>query len=135
MKYLTLKSLVLSTALGLAATPAVAKDFYKMSTLGPGSSPNLVMTTFANIVNQNQDALEIQVNATGAATKHALEVARGKVDLFMSSPSLHHLMASGKAMYKKIEDAPKLAKNIRSIFNFPIGLYHIVVNSLYIKLV
>ncbi|WP_341702147.1 TAXI family TRAP transporter solute-binding subunit [Ferrovibrio sp.] len=119
----------ISTAVlaGLSAGPAGAKDYYKLSTLGPGSSPYLVMSTFANIVNQAHPDMEVQVNATGAATAHALETARGKMDFFMSSPTVQGFMIEGTAMYAKITDAPELSKNLRSVFNFPLGYYHIVV--------
>jgi len=123
------KSLIATAAaagLLLAATGAGAKDFVKMSTLGPGSSPYLVMSTFANIVNQNMSDIEIQVNATGAAPKHAVQAAQGKIDMFMTAPIVHAFMKGQKAMFKK-KDAPELSKNLRTLFNFPIGVYHIVV--------
>lgn len=110
----------------LAQGPASAKQFYKMSTLGPGSSPYVVMTTFAKIANKYVPDQEIQVNATGVATRHALDAARGKLDLFMSAASVHHFMSKGIAMYAKVEEAPELSKNIRGVLNFPIGVYHIV---------
>ena len=115
-------------ALGISglALSAEAKDFYKMSTLGPGSTPYVVMTTFAKIANENVKDTEIQVNATGVATRHALDAARGKIDFFMSAESLNHFMKNGLAMYKKTKDAPKLFKNLRSMINFPIGSYHIM---------
>ncbi len=125
----TLKTLAGGLAvLGMAglATQAQAKDFYKMSTLGPGSTPYVVMSTFAKIVNTNVKDTEIQVNATGVATRHALDAARGKIDFFMSAESLNHFMKNGLAMYKKVKDAPKLFANLRSIVNFPIGSYHIM---------
>ncbi|HEX9811759.1 MAG TPA: TAXI family TRAP transporter solute-binding subunit [Burkholderiales bacterium] len=112
----------------LATQPAGATEYVKMSTLGPGSSPNLVMTTFATIVNQKSGgAIEVQVNATGAATKHAVEAAEGKIDLYMYSPLVHSFMTQKKAMYAKVENAPELAKKLRALFSFPIGLYHIAV--------
>jgi|TARA_B100000315_G_scaffold162388_1_gene150814 hypothetical protein len=111
----------------LGGTGATAKDFYKMSTLGPGSTPYVVMTAFAKVINQHVEGVEIQVNATGAATRHAVDAAKGKIDFFMSAPSVHHFMTKNLAMYKKMKDAPKLAKNLRAIFNFPIGVYHVVV--------
>ena len=65
-------ALAAGLAAGLAAQPAQAVEYVKMSTLGPGSSPNLVMTTFATIVNQKSGGdIEVQVNATGAATTAA----------------------------------------------------------------
>ena len=113
-------------AAGFAAQPVQAVEYVKMSTLGPGSSPNLVMTTFATIVNQKSGgAIEVQVNATGAATKHALEAAQGKIDLYMFSPLVHGFMTQQKAMYTKVPDAPALAQKIRVLFAFPIGVYHI----------
>lgn len=122
----------LAAAGALAATLAIApaadaKTFYKMSTLGPGSSPYLVMTTFANVINQRMADTEIQVNATGVATRHAIEAARGEIDIFMTAPILYDFLRDRKAMYKKVEDGPELVKNLRSIMAFPIGLYHIVV--------
>jgi len=120
----TLAVAVVATA--FAAQPAAAKDFVKMSTLGPGSSPNLVMTTFATIVNQKSGGeIEVQVNATGAATKHAVEAAQGKIDLYMFSPLVHSFMQGQKAMYKKMANAPALSQKLRGVFAFPIGVYHI----------
>lgn len=119
---------VAAVAAAFAVQPAAATEYVKMSTLGPGSSPNLVMTTFATIVNQKSGGkIEVQVNATGAATKHAVEAAQGKVDLYMYSPLVHSFMQGKKAMYAKMNDAPELAKKLRAIFSFPIGVYHIAV--------
>ncbi|MCP5367430.1 MAG: TAXI family TRAP transporter solute-binding subunit [Hyphomicrobiales bacterium] len=123
----TLLAAVLAAGLVAAGAAAQAKEFVKLSTLGPGSSPYLVMSTFANIVNQSVPDLEVQVNATGAATKHAVQAAEGKIDLFMSSPLVHTFMMGKKAMYQKMDNAPELAKNLRTLFNFPIGIYHFVV--------
>src|SRR3546814_6884328 len=49
------------------------------------------------------------------------------MDFFMSSPTVHAMMMEGKAMYAKIADAPELSKNLRSVFNFPLGYYHIII--------
>jgi uncharacterized protein len=86
----------------IASVPASAQEFYRLSTLGPGSSPYLVMSTFAQIVNQNLPGVEIQVNATGAATQHAIDAAKGETDFFMWSASVHALMQRGAAMYAQI---------------------------------
>lgn len=117
-------ALILAVSFGGGAG---AKEFYKLSTLGPGSSPFLVMSTFADIINKSDPDIEIQVNATGAATRHALEAGRGEIDFFMSAPSVHGLMQRGVAMYANVKDAPELSKKLRTIFNFPLGAYHIVV--------
>lgn len=103
---------------------ASAKETFRMSTLGPGTSPYMVMTTFANTVNKNSDDYSIIVNATGAATKHQLDTAKGKIEFYMSSPSIVHLMQNQKAMYKKIKNAKALSENLRAVLNFPMGVYH-----------
>ncbi|RVV98059.1 TAXI family TRAP transporter solute-binding subunit [Mesobaculum littorinae] len=113
-------------ACGLAIAPAAqAQEFYRMATLGPGSSPYLVMSTFAQVVNERLDDVEIQVSATGAATQHAMEAAMGQLDFFMWSASVHQLMQDGAAMYANIPQAAELSGNLRAVFAFPLGLYHI----------
>jgi uncharacterized protein len=125
------RSLLAGTAaaatLSLLPRTALAKELLRMSTLGPGTSPNLVMTTFANVINRESPDYEIQINATGAATRHVLEVAMGKTAFCMSSPALHALMSNQKAMFEKIDQAPELAKKLRTVLNFPMGVYHIAV--------
>ncbi|MEY8828294.1 TAXI family TRAP transporter solute-binding subunit [Sedimentitalea sp. XS_ASV28] len=128
---LSRRSILAGTAaaatLGMLPRAALAKELLRMSTLGPGTSPNLVMTTFANIINRELPDYEIQVNATGAATRHVLEVAMGKTAFCMSSPAIHALMTNQKAMYEKIDQAPELVKKLRTVLNFPMGVYHIAV--------
>lgn len=128
---LTRRSLLTTSAgaAALAVLPraAMAKDLLRMSTLGPGTSPNLVMTTFASIINQSLPDYEIQLNATGAATRHVMEVAMGRSDFCMSSPTIHALMRNKAAMFAKIDQAPELVEKLRTVLNFPMGVYHIAV--------
>lgn len=119
--------LILTGALILAmATTAQATEILKMATISPGSSAYLTMTTMATMINQAQNELEIKVDATGAATKHLIELAEGKIDLCMNSPVIYFLLKNKKAMYKKVENGPELAKNVRLLFWFPYGQYHFV---------
>lgn len=118
--------LLLALLLVLAALPASAQKFYKMSTLAPGSTPYVISTSLAQLAKKHV-GVEIQVNATGAATRHAVDAAKGNIDFFMSAPVVHHFMTKQLAMYKKMDEAPELAKNLRTLFNFPIGVYHMVV--------
>jgi len=112
-------------ALAFGASAAGAQEVMKMATISPGTSAYLTMTTMANVVNQGQDAYEIQVDATGAATKHIIEMAQGKLDMVMTSPAVYRFMKSGKAMYQKLKSAPELSKNVRLMFWFPYGTYHV----------
>jgi len=128
------KHLFAATAAAIALTmtvtaPAKAQDFYKLATLGPGSSPYLVMSTFAQLVGQKLPGVTIQVNATGAATQHMIEATKDELDFFMTSPTVFQAFKTKTAMYAKIEDAPERSKLIRNVLAFPIGSYHIITNA------
>jgi TRAP transporter TAXI family solute receptor len=102
---------------------AQAKDFYKMSTINL-PTPFALNATFAKIIMKYNKDIEIQVNATGAAPRHALDAANGKTDFFFSAPSLSFLMSKQKAMFAKVKNAPELSKNIRMIFQYRMGTYN-----------
>jgi uncharacterized protein len=113
-------------ALALASPGMAQENNLKMATIAPGSSAYLTMTTMATLVNQALDDVNIQVDATGAATKHMIEVAEGKLDMCMTSPTVYKFMKNGTIMYKELGNAPELAENLRLVFWFPLGQYHIV---------
>lgn len=119
-------SLCAGVLLSAGATQAQAKESFRMSTLGPGSSPYMVMTHFANTVNKELPEYSIVVNATGVAPKHALDTAKGRGEFFMMSPSIHNYMKSGGGMFGKIKSAQDLSQNLRAVFMFPMGLYQAV---------
>jgi TRAP transporter TAXI family solute receptor len=122
----------LAAVAGLAASlsgQASAQDFYKLATLGPGSSPYLVMSTFAQLVGQKLPGVTIQVNATGAATQHMIEATKDELDFFMTSPTVFEAFKTKTAMYAKIEDAPERSKLVRNVLAFPIGSYHVITNA------
>jgi len=127
MRKLTLAA---STALALVASPLLAEDqTLKMATIAPSLSAAITMATFANIVNDNVDGVEIEVSGGGAATLHMVEVARGNLDLSMTSPVVYNLMSGGKAMYAKTPEAPELAKNLNLLMWYPYGAYHFTVRA------
>lgn len=120
------KTIIAAAAICALSQSAAGQERLKMATIAPGSSAYLVMTTMASIVNRAQDELEISVDATGAATKHIVELAQGKLDLVMTSPTVFFLMSTGGAMYTNLEAAPELSKNVGLIFWFPYGAYHVL---------
>ena len=126
MKKHILKALLIATAVLVMAPLAPAGQTLKMATIAPGSSAYLTMTTMATMINQAQKEIEIKVDATGAATKHMIDLAEGKIDICMNSPVVYSLMKAKKAMYSKLENAPELAKNLNLLFWFPYGQYHVV---------
>lgn len=119
-----LKTLAMAAALAFGSG-AAAQDL-KMATIAPGTSAYLTMSTMATIVNQARDDINIRVDATGAATKHIIDMARGKLDMVMTSPTVYFLMKNKRAMYQKLDEAPELAKKARLIFWFPYGAYHVL---------
>jgi len=113
-------------ALGMATAAQAQEKNLKMATIAPGSSAYLTMTTMATMVNQALDDVNIQVDATGAATKHMIELAEGKLDLCMTSPTVYKFMREGTIMYSKLDNSAELAKNLKLVMWFPLGQYHIV---------
>lgn len=114
-------------ACATAQVPGAHADELKMATIAPGSSAYLTMSTMATLVNQEQDKHRITVDATGAATKHQIEMAEGKLDFAMSSPTIYDFMKNQTVMYKNLDKAPELSKNVSLVFWFPYGAYHVVV--------
>lgn len=116
-----------AAGLWLAAAGIAPAQELKLATIAPGSSAYLAMTTFATLVNQALDDVNISVDATGAATKHMIEVAEGKLDMSMTSPTVYNFMKSQTAMYREVGNARELAEKLRLIYWFPLGQYHVVV--------
>lgn len=125
-----MKHLIHGTALAVTlALPAAAQDTMRMATIAPSLGQAITMATFANIVNDNQDGVTIEVAGGGAATLHQLEVGRGNLEMAMTSPVIFNLMSAGKAMYKNEADAPEVSQNVQLLMWFPYGQYHFAVRG------
>ncbi len=119
-----------SAAALFVATSAHAEDVtLKMATIAPSLGQAITMATFANVVTDNVEGVSIEVSGGGAATLHMMEVARGNLDMSMTSPVVYNLMSAGKAMYAKEAEAPELAKNLQLLMWFPYGQYHFAVRA------
>ena len=122
-------------ALALAATMLLSTASHaadmklKMATIAPNLSAAITMATFANVVTNNLDNVEIEVAGGGAATLHMMEVARGNLDMSMTNPVVFNLMKNGKAMYAKQAEAPELSKNLNLLMLYPYGQYHFAVRA------
>ena len=101
----------------------------RMATIAPSLGAAITMATFANIVTDNVEGIEIEVSGGGAATVHMMEVGRGNLEMSMTSPVVYNLMAAGKAMYAKEAEAPELAKNLNLLMWYPYGQYHFAVRA------
>lgn len=118
-------SLLLPVMLGLAL-PA-SGQIYKGETAGVGDPVHTMFVAFTNQAGKAD--VNIQVNAGQTLTKSMLKGAKEEIDFFSSVPSLVNLMAGQKKMYKNVEGAAELSKNIRSIVGFKAGAYHPVTLS------
>lgn len=116
---------IIASACVVAATaiPTVTSaQIFKGETAGVGDPVHAMFVAFANQAGKAD--VEIQVNAGQTLTKSMLKGGKGEIDFFSTVPSLVNLMAGQKAMYAKIDEAPEVAKNIRSILGFKAGAYH-----------
>lgn len=119
----------LTTGLTFASIAQAEDVTLKMATIAPSLGQAVTMATFANVVTDNLEDVSIEVSGGGAATVHMMEVARGNLDLSMTSPVVYNLMAGGKAMYANQADAPELAENLSLLMWFPYGAYHFAVRA------
>ncbi len=125
----SLRTIALAGALACAGAAATAQEQLKLATIAPGTSAYLTMTTFANIINQNQPDYNITVDATGVATKHGIELSEGKLDFAMTSPTVYNWLKTGTAMYQEVANHEELAENQRLVMWFPLGQYHILTHA------
>jgi TRAP transporter TAXI family solute receptor len=113
---------------GLLTTAAVAEVF-KVTSIAPGMSPFVVNTAISKVVNKYVDGVDFQVRATGAATKHFVDAAKGSVDFLFGSPTINWLLVNHFGPYKKFTNGPELEKHIGMIFSYQIGPYHYVTRA------
>ena len=121
--------LATSVALVINFTVHAQESTLRMATIAPSLGAAITMATFANLVTENLDDIAIEVSAGGAATLHMMEVARGNLELSMTSPTVYNLMAAGKAMYAKEPEAPELSKNLQLLMWYPYGQAHFTVRG------
>ncbi len=104
-----------------------AEERYTLGSLAEGTTPFLVNTAWASAINKYMPGHKVQVSAVGAATKHAILVAQGKMDFAMYAPIQYRLLYKQIGPYKKITNGPELSEKISQLFSYPIGHYHAVV--------
>jgi len=118
---------ILTSVLGLMSYDTHAQSNYRLKTLGTGSSPYVVSTVYADIVNNHTD-YSVQVDATGSGPEHAVATAQGATQFTASfSPGIAALMKSGSGMFETLPQSTELYGNMRMLFNYPMGLYHAAV--------
>ncbi len=115
-------------AVVLGTTPALA-ELFKVTSIAPGTSPFVVSTAIAKVVNSHLDDVEFQVRATGAATKHFVDAANGSTDFLFSSPTINWLLVNQIGPYKTFTNGPELEKKVGMIFSYQMGPYHYITRA------
>ena len=128
MKFTKLISTV-AGVIAIAIASSSQADLYRVTSIAPGMSPFVVNTAIAKVVGKHVPGVDMQVRATGAATRHIVEAAQGKVDFLFSSSIINLLMMKNLGPYKNMENAPELEKNIGMIFSYQIGPYHYITRA------
>ena len=123
------KLAVFATATVLASSAMAEDTTLRMATIAPSLSQAITMATFANIVSENVEGLNIEVAAGGAATLHQLEVAKGNLDMAMTSTIIHVLMTNQRAMYQDLENGAEMGANVSLLMAYPWGAYHFAVRG------
>ena len=114
-------------ALSLGSAAQAADKRYTIGSLAEGTTPFIVNTAWAQAINKYMPGHKAQVSAVGAATKHAILVARGRMDFSMYAPIQYRLLYKQIGPYRKIKNGPALTEKISQLFSYPIGHYHAVV--------
>ncbi len=128
MKFTKLISMVVGV-IAVAVASLSHAELYRVTSIAPGMSPFVVNTAIAKVVGKHVPGVDMQVRATGAATRHIVEAAQGKVDFLFSSSIINLLMMKNLGPYKNMENAPELEKNIGMIFSYQIGPYHYITRA------
>jgi len=128
MKYMGRTLAAGAIAAGLMASNAMA-EVYKVTSIAPGMSPFVVNTAIAKVVNSKVDGVDFQVRATGAATKHFVDAAKGSVDFLFGSPTVNWLLVNKIGPFKSFENGAELESKVGMIFSYQIGPYHYITRA------
>ena len=131
MRFIHKKFVTLALAALISGGAAINAhaEIYKVSSIAPGMSPFVVNTAIAKLVAKHVPGVEMQVKATGAATKHMVDAAKGKIDFLFGSPTINWLLVNHIGPFKSFTNGAELESNIGMVFAYQIGPYHYVVRA------
>ena len=110
-------------------TPASAQSdkIYRLEAGGAGTTAHIFATVTTGVWSNKLNA-RFQINDGQTATRSALKLARGQIDMMGVPPIAYAFMKKGAKMYKRVkEDAIKVAPNIRSLMGFSNAAAHYIV--------
>jgi len=128
MKLHRIVSLVAILAMVLSfSTTALADKYYKMDGGGQGGSTGTIAVAFSNVAHKYADGITIQVSMGKAGVRSVMDAAAGRVDFYMTGPSLTEYLRTGKRMFKKIKNPAQKFARLRTVAMFPAGAYQALV--------
>lgn len=117
-------ALALTTGAALLAGSIGAQaQNLRMASLGQ-ASPTTVFSIAVSQILKKEHGYSTQLSTGSPATRQAVEAANQQLDLFVTAVSINSYLESGTRMYEKMENAPELFSNLRSLLNYPLGAYH-----------
>ncbi|MEZ5653510.1 MAG: TAXI family TRAP transporter solute-binding subunit [Burkholderiaceae bacterium] len=117
---------VLMAGLSVGAAPASAQQIFRFEAIQPGSTAGQFSIGWTQVV-EKATPYKIQVSTGKPVTKTVLMAAKGDIEFSLYSPGIMAYMYDGAAMFQKVSEAKEVAKNVRGIVNFPLGLYQYIV--------
>ncbi|MCP4579121.1 MAG: ABC transporter substrate-binding protein, partial [Deltaproteobacteria bacterium] len=117
---------ILAMVLSFSAT-ALADKYYKMDGGGQGGSTGIIATAFSNIAHKYADGITVQVSMGKPGVRSVMDAAAGRVDFYITGPSLTEFLRRGQRMFKKIKNPAQKFARLRTVVMFPAGAYHALV--------
>ncbi|WP_121066800.1 TAXI family TRAP transporter solute-binding subunit [Chachezhania antarctica] len=121
-----LKTAALALASGavlMAGTATADAQTLRMASLGQ-ASPTTVFSIALSQAMKKDYGYSTQLATGSPATRQAVEAAMQQLDLFVTAVSINSYLKNGTRMYEKMDNAPELFSELRSIVNYPLGAYH-----------
>ncbi|WBU59268.1 TAXI family TRAP transporter solute-binding subunit [Paracoccus albus] len=120
-----IRNVTIAAAMTVAATHAVSADTLSVEGAAPASLTGLVPQTLATYA--AEEGVDLQVVLGQTLTKSGLKVAAGQTDMAVVPPIALAAMKQGTGPYAaQGEQAAELHANLRSLFGFPGGAFHVI---------
>lgn len=120
-----LRGLAAAAVITAAALGTAQAETYSLEGAGMASLTGIVPQSLASYA--SKEGVDVQVVLGQTLTKSALKVAAGQLDMAVIPPSALGAMRKGVGPYEaQGEKAAELSKNIRALFGFPGGTFHVI---------
>lgn len=121
----TLRVLAAVAGITLGATSIASAETITVETGTASGTTTLAMQVIATY-----GGMDLQINSGQTLTKSCLKLGKGEIDAAVCPPPAHLMMKVGKGPFKNdAEAAMEAAPNIRGLFAFSGGFFHLIVRD------